>query len=78
MGESSARRRRVSKAFKEQLFLNSKISKYGRCVIALWPDKPATALAQRLRKTERYANQLISGERGVSTDAMRVLWDEVD
>lgn len=68
-------RRRRSTAVKEQVF---PISNFGKCVVALWPNKPAVMLAQLTGKTERAANLWISGRRKPSTKALIVLLDAVD
>lgn len=78
MGESSSRRRRVSKGFKEHLFLNSRISKFGRCALALWPDNAAKVLAERARCTERAANLWIEGRRRPSARAVLAIAGEID
>lgn len=39
------------------------LSKFGRVVTALWPDKPALNLAQRAGLSERGAQYIIDGRR---------------
>jgi hypothetical protein len=73
--ESEPKRRRRSKPVKEQSF---PISKFGKCVIALEPVKPALWLAQRIPCTERHANHLISGRSRPSGRALVVILDEID
>lgn len=52
-------------------------SRFGTIVRALWPDKPALNLAQRIGCTERAANFYITGERKVSARALAVLINEI-
>ena len=52
-------------------------SRFGTVVRALWPDKPALNLAQRMGVTERNALQLIRGERRVTARAVHVVNDEM-
>ncbi len=51
--------------------------KFGTVVRALWPDKPALILSQRMDCSERHAQFLINGERGVTLDAVLVIIDEI-
>ena len=52
-------------------------SRFGTVVRALWPDKPALNLAQRMGVTERNALQLIRGERRVTARAVLVINTEI-
>lgn len=54
-----------------------KISKFGRAIIGLWPDKPALNLSQRMRISERNALRIIRGQRKVTARALLVLNAEV-
>lgn len=72
MSESESRRVRASKASEEQP------CKFGTVVRALWPDKPALNLAQRIGITERGAQYIIDGKRRVSARALVVVMDEID
>lgn len=72
MGESSRRLRAPSTAFKEQS------CRFGTVVRALWPDKPALNLAQRIGYSERGAQMLIDGKRRVPARALVVVMDEID
>lgn len=47
--------------------------RFGTVVRALWPQKPALNLAQRLGVSERNALQLIRGERRVTARALVVV-----
>lgn len=59
MGESSARRRRRSKAIKEE---NFPISLFGQCVVLCAKGiKPAQWLSEKARCSERHANLVIAG-----------------
>ncbi len=83
MRESESRRRRRSKAIKDQMV---PISDFGVCVLALAEKrrvKPAVWLSQRIvarggKCTERAANRYISGTRRASSDALIVLLDTVN
>lgn len=86
--ESGALSGRVSKGSLERPFEKGTIvpiTKFGRAIEALWPDKPALNLAQRMGVnpatgkpfSERNALQLIRGERRVTARAMHVLNAEV-
>lgn len=77
MLEASSRRVRASTALKEHLFLKSELSPYGRAAIALWPDNAPKIIAERAGITIRNANQIIRGERRVTSRALVVLMDEV-
>lgn len=86
MRESSRGRSPRSKLFKEQSFfqksqrtnvLPRKLSRFGVCVVALWPHKPARHLADRLGITEENANQLIRGDRKVTAKAAAVINNEI-
>lgn len=72
MGESLSRRARASKDSEEQL------CKFGTVVRALWPDKPALNLAQRIGCSERAALFYITGQRKPSARAIIVVMDEID
>jgi hypothetical protein len=80
MGESNVRRRRRSKAIKEQLFPNSR---FGRCVIVLAGGiKPAQWLSERVKRqggkcTERHANLLIEGKRKPNARAALAVYAEI-
>lgn len=77
MGESQQRRVRASKALKEHLFLKSKLSPYGRAVIAIWPDNAPKVVAERAGITVRNANQIMEGKRRVTARALLVLTSAV-
>lgn len=77
MGESHQRRVRASKALKEHLFLKSKLSAYGRAVIAIWPDNAPKVVAERAGITIRNANQIMEGKRRVTARALLVLNEAV-
>jgi hypothetical protein len=71
MSESESMRVRASKAFKERS------CKFGTIVRALWPDKPALNLAQRIGCTERAAQFYIDGQRKISAHALGVVIAEM-
>lgn len=50
---------------------------FGTIVRALWPDKPALNLAQRIRSTERAANFYINGKRKISARCVKAIVDEM-
>lgn len=52
-------------------------TKFGAVIEALWPDKPALNLAQRMGVSERNALQIMRGERRVTARALHVLNGEV-
>lgn len=52
-------------------------SRFGIACLALWPDKPATILSQRIGCSERAANLYISGDREPSYEALMVVLDEL-
>ncbi len=76
MGESISRRARASKGLREHLFLKSRLSKFGRAAIGVWPDNAPKILSERCRITIRNANQIIRGERKVPARAIIVLNSE--
>lgn len=51
--------------------------KFGTVVRALWPDKTALNLAQRIQCTERGAQYLIDGQRRVTAKAIAVIVAEL-
>ncbi len=51
--------------------------KFGTIVRALWPDKPALNLAQRIGCTERAAQFYIDGKRKPSARAIHVISGEM-
>lgn len=51
--------------------------KFGTVVRALWPDKTALNLAQRINCTERGAQYLIDGQRKVTARAIAVIITEL-
>jgi hypothetical protein len=53
--------------------LQSGANNFGTIVRALWPDKPALNLSQRLGCTERAAQLYIDGERAVPAPAILVI-----
>lgn len=75
MGESESRRVRASNGSEEH---SCGESRFGTVVRALWPNKPALNLAQRMGVSERNALQLIRGERRVTARALVVVMDEID
>lgn len=70
-----------SKHPREHLFKNGRprgpANRFGTIVRALWPDKPALNLAQRIGCSERAANFYITGERKVSAHAVAVIVNEM-
>lgn len=72
-----------SKTPRERLFrkkflgTNVPKTKFGAVIEALWPDKPALNLAQRMGVSERNALQIMRGERRVTARALHVLNSEV-
>jgi hypothetical protein len=70
MDESESIRLRPSKTPKERLFRKNI---FGTAVRAIWPDKPALNLAQRMGVSERNALQIINGERRVTARAIVVV-----
>ena len=75
--ESKPRRMRASKGLREHLFLKSKLSKFGRAAIAIWPDNAAKVLAERAHTSIRNANQIIRGERRVTARMLHIVNDEM-
>jgi hypothetical protein len=53
------------------------LSKFGRVVVALWPDKPALNLAQRAGLSERGAQYIIDGKRKPNARAIYVVNGEM-
>jgi hypothetical protein len=78
MSESFTRRVRASTALREQLFLKSRLSPFGRAAVALWPDNAPKVVAERAGISIRNANQIMRGDRKVTARALIVLMDEVD
>lgn len=58
-------------------FLGAKTSKFGKVVVALWPDKPALNLAQRVGISERGAQYIIDGKRKPNARAVHVVNGEM-
>lgn len=54
-----------------------RLCKFGTIVRALWPDKPALNLAQRIGCTERAAQFYIDGDRKPSARALHVINGEM-
>jgi hypothetical protein len=81
MFESAHRRGPSSKHPKEHLFRAARErasqNNFGTIVRALWPDKPALNLAQRLGCSERAAQFYIDGDRKISAQAARVIFNEL-
>lgn len=75
--ESSARRAAPSSenigTIVPKYFRRKARSKFGRVVVALWPDKPALNLAQRSGLSERGAQYLIDGKRKPNARVMHAL-----
>lgn len=71
MRESVAEYPRRSTVFAEQS------CKFGTVVRALWPNKPALNLSQRIGCTERAALYLITGERKVTARAVAAIVNEL-
>lgn len=81
MGESRQRRaatasENIGTIVPRNLF-EQKSSKFGRVVIALWPDKPALNLAQRAGLSERGAQYLIDGKRKPNARAALAVYAEI-
>lgn len=82
-GESDSSFVPASKTPRERLFrkrifgTNVPKTKFGSVIEALWPDKPALNLAQRMGVSERNALQIMRGERRVTAKALHVLNGEV-
>lgn len=76
-GESSARLRAASSenigTIVPRKFAAENLSKFGRVVVALWPDKPALNLAQRAGYSERGAQYVIDGKRKPNARAVLVV-----
>jgi hypothetical protein len=81
MSESFTARAVPSKVSVEQTFRRSprpyKKNRFGTIVRALWPDKPALNLAQRLGCSERAAQFYIDGERKVTARAVAIIIAEM-
>lgn len=83
LGESESIFVAASKTPRERLFrkklfgTNVPKTKFGSVIEALWPDKPALNLAQRMGVSERNALQIMRGERRVTAKALHVLNSEV-
>lgn len=81
MSESKPRMRLPSSenigTFVPRNFGEDKSSKFGRVVIALWPDKPALNLAQRAGLSERGAQYLIDGKRKPNAKAALAVYAEI-
>lgn len=79
--EASAGKGPSSKHPRERLFQNGRprgpANKFGTIVRALWPDKPALNLAQRIGCSERAANFYITGERKVTALAVAAIVNEI-
>jgi hypothetical protein len=71
MVESSTALRAASKDSEERS------CKFGTVVRALWPDKPALNLSQRVGCTERAAQFYIDGERKVTAHAIAAVIAEM-
>jgi hypothetical protein len=71
MGESSTARARLSTTSKEQP------CRFGTIVRALWPNKPALNLAQRIHCSERAAQFYIDGERKPSAQCIGAIVAEM-
>jgi hypothetical protein len=69
--ESSVPKQEPSTASKEQP------CKFGTVVRALWPNKPALHLAQRIGCTERAANFYITGKRKPNARAALAVYAEI-
>lgn len=65
---------RQSTSPKERLFREKR---FGTVVRALWPDKPALNLAQRIGCTERGAQYLINGQRRITARAIALIINEI-
>ena len=74
MAGFESRRLRASRQSKEQSFQNRN---FGTIVLALWPDKPALNLAQRIRTSERAARFYINGQRKPSARCVQVIVNEM-
>lgn len=70
MGETETTSVARSKGSKEQVFRRNN---FGTIVRALWPEKSALNLAQRMGVSERNALQIINGERRVTARAAMVV-----
>lgn len=81
MQESSQVNHHAARTPRERLFRNRKPdirpNSFGTIVRALWPDKPALNLAQRIGCTERAAQFYIDGERKISAQALAVIVNEI-
>lgn len=51
--------------------------RFGTIVRALWPDKPALNLSQRLGCSERAAQFYIDGERKISARCVQAIVNEI-
>jgi hypothetical protein len=74
MGESSTARARLSTVITERPFQKNQ---FGTIVRALWKDKPALNLAQRIHCSERAAQFYIDGERKPSALCIAVIVAEM-
>lgn len=78
MSESLSRRVRASKPLKEHLFFKSRLSKFGRAAVALWPDNAPKILSERAGITVENANQIMRGDRKVTARLLVIVMDEID
>jgi hypothetical protein len=74
MGESNTARVRLSTVPVERPFQKNQ---FGTIVRALWPNKPALNLAQRIHCSERAAQFYIDGERKLSAQCIGVIVAEM-
>lgn len=77
--ESTSERRSKSSAersFDQRTIVRSSI--FGRVCYAIWPNKPALHLSQKIPCTVRAAELWISGDRKPSGRALVVVMDEID
>jgi hypothetical protein len=74
MGEVCQRQERSSTNSVEHSFRKNQ---FGTIVRALWPNKTALNLAQRIGSSERGAQYLIDGERKVTARAIAVIIAEI-
>jgi len=58
-------------------FARERNSKFGTVVLALWPQKAAVHLSQRIGCSERHANLLIAGKRKPNARAALAIYQEI-
>jgi hypothetical protein len=56
---------------------SEQMCKFGRIVLAIWPNDPTANLAKAIKSTKRHASYIMHGERKVTARCIQAVVNEI-